>query len=470
VRLDSAHWDLDIITKVALLNGLSNPNGTQSGINPGCSTGNCLFPSYNGVTHSSVGMCKKCADITPWLTEAVTTRNDYFQSAGDSGSTTGYTADIFLPDGHGIGEGVVDGLPRKSNLRSNDSLFDGLNGSFGSILRASILNVSVVTFTNNNCEQRVMELDRCSNHSFGTSFPFLDYLNVVATACSFYPCVRDYHGSVRDTEFTETVVREIPMTRGGEHPFPDVEHFHTPCLLDGQEYTVENISLVPSDRHNFTTSIMDQVNMTFPAECTYQIDGTYLMGFSDFMNTTLFGNCISPARINFKGRQDDYNTLICDQWYLKSLVNKGNASFQSIDQNMESIATAITSEMRTQGTGLNMSNMDSIPIYAKGTVIQTTVCMKFNWIWLSFPLFLVALTVLLLCISCGKMYFDTQMIPAWKSSLLPLLLTGNQVGATTGAEDMKTIKANTDNLVVSLAHLERGWEFVVEDYEDKKDI
>jgi hypothetical protein len=58
------------------------------------------------------------------------------------------------------------------------------------------------------------------------------------------------------------------------------------------------------------------------------------------------------------------------------------------------------------------------------------------------------------------MYFDTQMIPARKSSLLPLLLTGNQVGATTGAEDMKAVEANTENLVVSLAHLERGWEFV----------
>jgi hypothetical protein len=132
--------------------------------------------------------------------------------------------------------------------------------------------------------------------------------------------------------------------------------------------------------------------MTFPAECAYRVDGTYLWGFTDFMDTMLFGTCVCSARINFKGRQDDYNTLICDPWYIKSLVNHGNASFQS----MESMAIAITSEMRNQGTGVNMSYTETIPIYAKGTVIQTTVCMKFNWIWLSFPLSLVVLTVLLL--------------------------------------------------------------------------
>jgi hypothetical protein len=230
VRLDSAHWDLDIVTKVALLNGLSDPNRPQSGINPDCSTGNCLFPSYNGVTHSSIGMCKKCTDITPWLTEALTARNDVI-----NGSTTIYQADINLPDGHGIGGGwidyqpsnIIDHLPQKimdvsgnatvfrSSMRLNNSLFDKLDSSFDSILPASILNVSVVTFTNNNCEQQVEELDRCSNHSFPNSYPFLDNLNVVATACSFYPCVRDYHGSVRDTKFTEAVVREIPMMRRG---------------------------------------------------------------------------------------------------------------------------------------------------------------------------------------------------------------------------------------------------------------
>jgi hypothetical protein len=231
---------------------------------------------------------------------------------------------------------------------------------------------------------------------------------------------------------------------------------------------MDNISSVPADAHNFTTNLIDDVNVTFPADCAYQVDGAYASSFIDFMSTTLFGEGIAPARVNFNGDIDDYNTLMCTPWYLKGLVNRGNASFQTIDHNMESVAVAITSEMRKQGTGWNMSLTDTIPIYAKGTVMQTTVCMKFKWMWLSFPLALIALTTLLLGVSCGKMYSDTRKIPAWKSSVLPLLLTGNQIGAMSGAGNMEEIEANTDNIDVRLARLERGWEFVVEHYEARK--
>lgn len=142
---------------------------------------------------------------------------------------------------------------------------------------------------------------------------------------------------------------------------------------------------------------------------------------------------------------------------------------------MESIAIAVMSEMRKQGTGVGMTFFNSdtgkwvvLPLLVKGTVMETTVCIKLNSMWLGFLSALLALTIILLAIPCGKMYFDTLEIPAWKSSILPLLLAGKQIGATASAEDMDKIRARTDNLLVSLAHLERGWEFVVEGYKDRK--
>jgi hypothetical protein len=59
-------------------------------------------------------------------------------------------------------------------------------------------------------------------------------------------------------------------------------------------------------------------------------------------------------------------------------------------------------------------------------------------------------------------------MPRWKLLVLLLLLTGTQIGALAGAGDMDNIKANTNNVVVSLAHFEKGWEFVVEKCEDEK--
>jgi hypothetical protein len=508
------YWDMDMNTKIAILNGLANPNTTRSEITPDCNTGNCLFPPYNGITHSSVGLCKKCVDITPSVSEQVTvfhypvtayedqwTLTDRNGTIEYENGTIAYPngtikygnktipdaliQNLILPDGHGIGGGFNTSLPsniisvsghgtiwRNQAVPLNDSLLDAFDNSFESIFRSSILNISVITFTNNDCHpvEHGEEVRNCSNHGFDTSYPFLEYLNVVATACSFYPCVRDYHGTVRSTEFTELVVRETPIVQplGQEgNSVPDFLHLHTPCVVDGQVYTMNNISTVPRDKHNFTSSYVDQVNMTFPADCAYGVSGYYALSMVSFMTETLFGNCTTPSRINFDGDSDDYNSVICEPWYLKSLVNKGNASFKSIDLNMESMATAVTSEMRKQGKDYSSPRGTQKQIYTKGTVIQTTVCTQFDWKWLSFPLALATLTSLVLCISCGKMFFDTQNIPAWKSSVLPLLLTGNQIAATTGAEDMDKIKANTRNVFVSLAQFEKGWEFVVENCEDK---
>jgi hypothetical protein len=149
------------------------------------------------------------------------------------------------------------------------------------------------------------------------------------------------------------------------------------------------------------------------------------------------------------------------------LVNKGFGSFESIDRNMQSVATAVTSEMRKQGSDYSPQISPS-PIFVRGTVLRTTTCTKFDWIWLSFPLALIVLTVLLLCIMCGKTLFDKRRVPAWKSSILPLLLAGHQLRTVAAAEDMDKIKSNTDPLVVSLTHNGRGWEFAIEDSDDKR--
>jgi len=134
---------------------------------------------------------------------------------------------------------------------------------------------------------------------------------------------------------------------------------------------------------------------------------------------------------------------------------------------MQSIATSITNEMRKQGTDWD-NRFPPKQILVTGTVFRTTVCTQFDWKWLSFPLALIALTTLLLRVVCGKMLFDRQKIPAWKSSVLPLLFTGNRIGTTVIVGDMKEIKADTDKIVVSLLHSAKGWEFISEGYQDAK--
>jgi hypothetical protein len=484
-RIYSNNWDLDLNAKVAILEGIANPKTTRSNITPSCSTGNCVFPSHNGITHSSVGLCKKCVDTSDWLGEAEL-------EAQYNGTMLGYNKQwIQLPGGQAIGGGVggegykrppstVISVSGGSSIQPgtrlsalNESLLEAFDSSFNDIFAASILNVSIVAFTNNGCEllpQEQEEYQRCPGRDANWTFPLMDSLNAVVTTCSFYPCVRDYYGSVRDTIFTETIVKETPIEQppGQDgNSYPNSLRVHTPCVIDDQVYTIDNISSVPREGHNFTSAYVNNVNMTVPTECVYGIYGTYTMSLGAFLVDAMMGNCTVPTTIRFLGRPNDYNTLVCSPWQIKTLINKGFGSFESIDRNMDSVAKAATSEMRKQGSVYYLG-LGASPVYAKGMVIRATTCTKFDWIWLSFPLALIALTLLLLCIMCSKTLFDKRRVPAWKSSILPLLLAGHQLRAAAAAEDMDKIKADTDPLIVSLTHDGRGWEFTIEDSEDRK--
>jgi hypothetical protein len=321
-RIYAENWDLDLDTKVAILDGLVNPNTTRSNITPSCSTGNCVFDSHNGVTHSSVGLCKKCVDTSDWLGEVEL-------EAEFNGTTLGYNDQwISLPDDNGIGGSPTgsgaSSLPRTiisvsghSDIRGgvllNESLLKAFDGSFDGIFAASILNVSIVAFTNNGCEPSAQEMDRpgfqrCPGGDANWTVPIMDFLNAVATTCSFYPCVRDYHGSVSDTIFTETIVNETPINQlPGQinNSYPNFLHLHTPCVIDNQTYTMDNISFVPKEGHNFTSDYVNGVNMTFPVECAYGTHGVYAMSLGDFMVDAMMGNCSVPTNILFQGRPND---------------------------------------------------------------------------------------------------------------------------------------------------------------------
>jgi hypothetical protein len=134
---------------------------------------------------------------------------------------------------------------------------------------------------------------------------------------------------------------------------------------------MDNISSMLREGGNFTS---EYGNTTVQSDCVYGVSGIYGLSLVDLMLEILNGNCTVPSRINFNGEEDDYNSVICKPWYLKGLINKCNASFESINLSMGSIATAITSEMRKQGSTFMVSVPYSGGMYATATVIRTTSC------------------------------------------------------------------------------------------------
>lgn len=122
----------------------------------------------------------------------------------------------------------------------NNSILEAFDESFKNIFQSSILNVSVLTFKNKDCNPLGPDtepLDRCSNHNFNTTHHPLGFSNVAAIVCSFFICVQDYHGYVDKTIFTETVLNSTPiMALGPPRPRicpPPFLHIYTPCVING---------------------------------------------------------------------------------------------------------------------------------------------------------------------------------------------------------------------------------------------
>jgi hypothetical protein len=118
-------------------------------------------------------------------------------------------------------------------------------------------------------------------------------------------------------------------------------------------------------------------NVTVPSQCIYGVYGVWALSLIDFMSEVLPGSCLTPSIINFSGTEDDYGSLDCSPWNIKGLINNGNASFQSIDANMQSVAMAVTSEMRKQGTEWDTAFVRK-QILVRGTVFRMTVCTRFD--------------------------------------------------------------------------------------------
>lgn len=496
-RIAAGSFDISMATKAAILQGLVDPADERSAITPDCPTGNCTFRSYNGITHSSMGMCRKCLDVTRWLYEARPNEGSNTTVYGDPKIDGSIEYNLFLPADRpladdmpflwtSVGGAIVDNMTTSDSMSYAPHTFlnattlqgwdwllakDGLDDSFRAAVQASVLNFSMITLTTDDCswqpalnpEYPGLSLFNVScSHSGLNASSYWNIVNVVSATCALYPCVKDYYGEVIDTKYKETVVRETPASRNPQDSSFSIAPqtlFNDHCVINNQLITLDNISSLASPNRIFNSTLVDGKNVSVPHECFYEFPGTYIRGIAEYLSKTLTGGCQMPSTQAFTVSSEPrtWRTVDCqDAWWLRSLYHDGNATFATINANMEAVTVAMTNELRRTG-----SAWDGTPLYVQGDVSRATVCTRFDWKWLSFPLALLVLTTLMLVIVAVKTLLDKQQTPIWKSSALPLLFTGNGIGMT-GAQER--VEREADGTVVSLKQrADGGWEFVSQD-------
>ncbi|KAI1182528.1 hypothetical protein F5B17DRAFT_184554 [Nemania serpens] len=394
--------------KGAIVSGLTTSDSTNGFVGFDCPSGNCTFPSYGGVTHSSIGFCSRCTDITASIRERYVHANESVTGSG------GYAFE--LADGASI------------NNFDQGSWMQAMSHSRG---YSAQQDMSFLTFSFEGCSRSINATTgntqyRCDHNH--TNLPHLSRgLGVLAANCSLFPCLRNYEGAVVNGALEERVVSVVPTNisdLAGRYRsiVDDRPVIKSPCLVDGKPFDTTNFSSVPpAPGRNFTWAIQDEQNITAPMECAYSMPWALNFGIVDSLYSSLNGTCLYEW---LSSSDLDPSIITCDidggNWLLTDFYAGGNATLATVSGILDNVATSITNRMRITGLGPDGKG----PGVVLGDALRTTLCTRVNWLWLVLPAALTGLTLLLLGAAVVQSWRDGEERPVWKSSLLPLLFHG----------------------------------------------
>lgn len=410
-------YDLQPPAKARLLRAFTADNYDRLSLVHGCSTGDCTFPEVaSGVAHTTSGFCSKCLDLTSWVHEEVRTYNwseytsgaynlsDYRVLTFNWSEYTTQDAFLRLPNGMQVGPIGLFSPDRVFESRLFANFFRNETNAFlipeieENPQLSKIWNISAVTahflsLTTSDCEvsSRVNpDTEEGIEYDFKCSYPKLAankstyQSNVVSASCAIYPCVKDFHAYIRDGRLVEEIVEQTPI-----YPYDPCGTVYsmakTPCYLEGQRYDDHNISLVLPDPD---LTNLSYYGVHFPP-CVYGVPFPLwdAIARERWLPSLIGGHCWldnwlardSRTRVSTSCSNEQNVT---DAWWLASLYNQGNATFESISKNMEDIATAITDSMRLSTIAEYGWNSNTT---ISGVVWQSELCMEFRWPWLIFP-------------------------------------------------------------------------------------
>ena len=237
-------------------------------------------------------------------------------------------------------------------------------------------------------------------------------------------------------------VPNVQVYRGmNETPIPDYYvGINASCVINGNTYDLTRIQ--PNQFEiSWNGSIFLTLgggNLTLPSQCINEIDGFYVANVASFLANVLTENCALPIP---EVSEYGFTRPCSDQWWIQGgIFNSGNATFATVQGVFNSVTESITNRMRMEGydLGTNSSGL----VY--GTVIQTTTCIAFSWIWLLFPASHIALTGICLVITMVQTIYEVEK-PLWKSSILPLLYAspGTQLTASGEKSDARWRRLQT---------------------------
>ncbi|KAK2760145.1 hypothetical protein CKAH01_16548 [Colletotrichum kahawae] len=235
------------------------------------------------------------------------------------------------------------------------------------------LNTTILAFTVAGCKE--INSSFLCEHKYDNLPNLSRSLDIVAVNCSLYPCLRSYYGQVLNGILEETLISTSPISR---------------ARRDSREPRTSDPAILSLFSALFSSGwCAAQAGVSESASAP----GSWATGRG------LLARC---------GRG----------WWVDGLFNRGLASFETTSTAFNNTATAMTNRVRTYDD--NSWSRDS-QAFVNGSGTQAAVCIRADWLWLTYPGVLLLLTSILLLQAYMKSCMDRTGQPVWKSAILPLL-------------------------------------------------
>lgn len=458
---------LDVAMKAAFITGLADVESASLPLFT-CASGNCSFPVYGGITHSTITFEIECVDISPLIVQV-----DYEYG---SANYTNYT----IPDGPTLTyTWASQRVPMDTEWDIPLQWYPYYNATASSWYGSQVnftyprgASFFFMTPTTSTCEDLSkfpnyregapplprVNASSCSSSTYTEKVSTLPgFYGLTAGACNLYPTLQRYHGVVTEGQLSEHSVLSQPilLQTAEEDPnffIDDAEgvgrepYFWTlldPCFIDGIGYTSSNLSAAPGR----LVDIKDGNNTlhTGPEECLYGLSYFWYFGLEQLVDELLMDESC--------GATANETAIVCDKWWLNSLWNERNSSFASIQTAFDRAAKSMTNRLRAIGT-----DWQGARTLVPGTVLQTAICVEVEWQWLFFPGTIALATTIMFVAVIVKSVQMADKWGVWKSSVLPFLIYGVEEEAKTpGHTGESGIKEHAKATSVSFKANGDGW-------------
>ncbi|PSN62448.1 hypothetical protein BS50DRAFT_502179 [Corynespora cassiicola Philippines] len=371
-------------------------NGTRAEVPLSCQTSNCTWESYE-----TLGVCSECADIADMLDfGCFPAKLDWIQNATsytpyENGTMCGWFFNATSPSrmlmlGYQVdpatnrssGEILTTrALPLITNINRR-RLFDG-SINFGHV-RNPITDFVVVSTAGDSDKEKIVE-------------SIFRHDKPRALECVVSWCVKTIDSSYQAPAYTETITSRFINTTRGPYQFT----FTAPDSGDPKDtgkVQYQDITVDPHATGGYgNVSSYGASNET--ALSIIFIFDDYLPSFATLANNS------SETLLKYQTWRE--------YPYLRKYTKNPWSASENITRHMERLATVMTNIMRQSSNEMALGNAFSVETY-----------IEVRWEWLSLPLTLLVLTLVLLVGTMVRTSMENDRVGVWKNSAIATLVHG----------------------------------------------